>query len=327
MKKLLLLMMIGLLVVLAACSATGTAVVANTGSATEGETAVARLNDTFNDALPIQSQLAVGTLQLESTDLAVDETAAAELLPLWRALQSLSNSETTADVEITAVLNQIQDAMTPEQISAIAAMQLTQEGMQTMITDGTLVLGGGGFGANRDSADTSALSGLAAGAGGGPGGGLGGGMPGGGMPAGGDPGAMGGGFGGDPGAMATRMAATGEDGDISAGGFQVMAMTNSVIRLLETKTGDVTMPDGFGPMNSVITAVAEATGLSEDDVRTAAAEGQTFAEIIEANGGDVTAVTAQLIESLQDSPMLQDQDPEEFVTGLLNGSMNGRPGN
>ena len=56
-------------------------------------------------------------------------------------------------------------------------------------------------------------------------------------------------------------------------------------------------------------------------------QGQTFAEIIEANGGDVTAVTAQLIESLQDSPMLQDQDPEEFVTGLLNGSMNGRPGN
>jgi hypothetical protein len=87
----------------------------------EGETAVSpstdspRLTADYADALPVQSQLAVGMLQLEETDLAVDEALAAEILPLWRALQSLSNSYTTAEAEITAVLNQIQDTMQPAQ--------------------------------------------------------------------------------------------------------------------------------------------------------------------------------------------------------------------
>ena len=90
MRKLRGLLVIGLFAMglLAACSggAAETAVSNSSGSP--------RLTADYNQALPVQSQLAVGTLQLEETDLAVDEALAAEILPLWRALQSFASLPT-----------------------------------------------------------------------------------------------------------------------------------------------------------------------------------------------------------------------------------------
>ena len=83
----------------------------------------------FQDALPISSQLGFGTLLLEDSEYAVDSSQAAELLPLWKAARSLSESETVAEAELQAVFNQIQDTMTSEQISTIADLQLTGEEM------------------------------------------------------------------------------------------------------------------------------------------------------------------------------------------------------
>ena len=95
-------------------------------------------------------------------------------------------------------------------------------------------------------------------------------------------------------------------------------MTNAVIRLLQEKTGQT--PSGtFGLFGSAVTAVSEAAGLSEEDVRAAVSDGQTLAQILEANGGDVEAITSQLVKSLADSPLMQDQDPQELVNDLLNG--------
>ncbi|MBP6473054.1 MAG: hypothetical protein KBE23_16710 [Chloroflexi bacterium] len=301
---------------LAACSSGGAETAVTTANSTgNGDTAVSRLNETYADALPVQSQLAIGTLQLETTDQVVDEAQAAELLPLWRAALSLARSDTSAAVEIAAVINQIQDTMTPAQISAIAAMQITSDSMQAMIADGTLVFGRGGFGGgNNSSGQTGDLAGA---------------PPAGEFPAGGGPGSgggPGGGLGGDPSAMATRQAAAASGDGADFATFQETALTNAVIRLLENKTGEVSV-DNFGVFGSAITAVAQSTGLSEDDVRAAMTDGQTLAQILAANGGDVTAVIAELAQALQDSPMLQGQDPEVFVTDLLNGSANGRPGN
>ena len=90
-------------------------------SAQDPEQAV-RLRADYTDALSLQGQLALGILQLEETDLAIDETAATELLPLWQALQSLMNSDTTAAIEIDAVVNQIQESLATDQIQAIADM-------------------------------------------------------------------------------------------------------------------------------------------------------------------------------------------------------------
>ena len=268
------------------------------------------LTEAYDNALPVQSQLAIGTLQLEETDLAVDEALAAEILPLWQALQSLANSDTAAEAELTAVINQIEKTMKPEQIEAIAAMQLTQESLTALIEAGTITLGRGGFGGNNETGDAGGFALPAPGLGGGPGGGqgLGGGFPGGG------PGGGQGNFSEDD--IATRQAAR-ESGDFS--GLQSRVLVGAVIRLLEAKTGVESEPpaDSFAAMWDVL---MEATGLTIEEMQTHTADGLTLAELIEANGGDVESVKADMVESLQDSPIAQRQDLQEYVTNLLNNS-------
>jgi hypothetical protein len=269
------------------------------------------LSEDYNDALPVQSQLAIGILQLENGDNAVNETMAAELLPLWRAAQNLSSSETAADAEITAVFNQIQDTLSADQIAAIAAMQLTDESFQALLADGTISMRGA-FGGNRDGAE---------------GAGNGGGRPGGELPGGG--GGPGGGLpGSDPSAQQTRIAERIAESGGDAASFQALAMTNAVVRLLEGKTGEAPTGDFArgGIFGEAITAVSEATGLSAEEVQAALGEGKTLADIIEENGGDLEAVQSTLIEAAVALDFLQDQDPAEFVSGLLTGE-NGRSGN
>jgi len=69
--------------------------------------------------------LALGTLKLEDTAQAMDAAQAAELLPLWKAAQSLSTSQTISTVEMNALYAQIRGAMTQEQIKAIEAMDFS----------------------------------------------------------------------------------------------------------------------------------------------------------------------------------------------------------
>jgi hypothetical protein len=286
-------------------SSTGSAISDSAGS---GTAAKVRLTDDYADALPVQTQLAIGTLQLEETDWLVDETLAAEILPLWRAVQSLGNSETAAEAEVNAVINQIQDTMSSEQVTAIADMKLTEEGLVAMIEGGELQFarGGGGFG--------------------GQGGGQGGGGFGGGnfIPGGGGPG--GGGFGG-PGRggfgnlseedIATRQAQFAEGGFAA---FRGRAMTGAVIRLLETKTGEA--PEG-GPgrfFGSVFDIVSEETGLTVEEIQAQTTEGVTLAEIIEANGGYLETVKTALTEVFSNFQGLDDQDIEQRVEAILNGN-------
>jgi hypothetical protein len=92
-------------------------------------------------------QLALGTFKLEDTDHPVSAEQAKDLLPLWKALRSLGDSETTAAQELEAVINQIQGAMTPEQMTDIQAMQLSFQDMQSLSQELGLQFGmGGGFG-------------------------------------------------------------------------------------------------------------------------------------------------------------------------------------
>jgi hypothetical protein len=77
-------------------------------------------------SLSLEGQLLVGTLKLEDTDLAVTSAKAAELLPLWEALASLSDSSIASSLEVNAVVTQIQSTMGADQIAAITAMRLTQ---------------------------------------------------------------------------------------------------------------------------------------------------------------------------------------------------------
>ena len=190
----------------------------------------ARLEQGRERAMPVQMQLMLGTLQLESTDLAVGSKQAAELVPLWKALRSLSNSDTAAQVEIEAIINQIQDTMTPEQIEAIAALELAREDMRTIIQELGLELGPPegfeGFGGDGFQFGPGTLPGGGDQFGGGGGGPFGGGGP---------PGGFQGGDGDfDPEAAATARAEAGFEGiGGRAGGF----LLDPLIELLQQRAG------------------------------------------------------------------------------------------
>ena len=103
----------------------------NSGKTTSDTTATT-LNEDYADALSIRSQLVLGTLKLEETDLAVTKAQAVDLVPLWQASRNLARSGIGATEEVNAVLDQIQEVMTSEQLEAIAEMKLTRADNQAM---------------------------------------------------------------------------------------------------------------------------------------------------------------------------------------------------
>ena len=92
-----------------------------------------------NTSLSLVNMLLVGMLKLEDTEQAVSADEAEKLLPLWQAYRSIGNSQTAAEVEVEALLNQIQNTMTSEQFEAIKAMNLTDTDMMDLMQS----LGGG----------------------------------------------------------------------------------------------------------------------------------------------------------------------------------------
>lgn len=77
--------------------------------------------------MPLAYQLALGIFKLEGTEQALSTEQAVELLTLWKAARSLSQSETVAAEELQAVVSQIQDMMTPAQLDLIASFGLSFE--------------------------------------------------------------------------------------------------------------------------------------------------------------------------------------------------------
>jgi hypothetical protein len=68
------------------------------------------------------SQLAAGIISLEGTGQAVTAAQAAELLPLWQAVKSLSTSDTVSSAEMAAVYDQILSVLTSDQVQAITSL-------------------------------------------------------------------------------------------------------------------------------------------------------------------------------------------------------------
>jgi hypothetical protein len=163
-----------LTIVLVACGAKAspTTAAGGTGGFAANGTPGAR---NLTQPLPLAESLLIGTLKLQGTSNAVNATQAAALVPLWQAYAQLTGSNTAAQAEIDAVVTQIQQTLTPAQVSAITAMKLTRQDMFTEMSSLGLTNGG----ANG----TPGFSGTPrAGGGGGGGGGF---FPGGGVPGGG----------------------------------------------------------------------------------------------------------------------------------------------
>ncbi len=122
---------------LAGCGTAATAADAGASAAAAERIAVAEsasneartgsvLNEDYGGALPVSSQLALGTFQLAGTGNEVTAEQARTLLPLWQVVES---GALQSESETGAVLRQIEGAMTAEQLAAIAAMELTLEDM------------------------------------------------------------------------------------------------------------------------------------------------------------------------------------------------------
>lgn len=110
---------------------------------TETELAVASgpLDTTYEGTLDASGQLALGTMRHEGSDNAVTPDQAADLLPLWQALQS---GALQGDTETQAVPQQVEKAMTPDQLADIAAMDLTQDDVQSWMQEHGVVVRAGG---------------------------------------------------------------------------------------------------------------------------------------------------------------------------------------
>jgi len=194
------------------------------------------IGSNFENALPESAQLALGTFLLEETDNSVNPAQAADLLPLWKAARSLSQSETVAEAELDAVFNQIQSTMTSEQLAAISAMQLTGEDMSQVAEDIGLSFGfgaGGGFGNLTPEQQETAQAARESGQG----------SPFGDFPSGGNPGGQGGqgfqGFGGgqlSPEQQETMEARRAERGNVGARFALIFA--DPLIELLEVRAAE-----------------------------------------------------------------------------------------
>jgi len=185
--------------------------------------------------LPLITKLAIGTLKLEDTDLAVSSDQSADLLPLWQVFNNLSSSDSAAPEEITAVTEQIQETMSSEQLQAIDDMELTSQDIFATMQELGLV------NAPQVNAEGTPQAGGSFRFRGGQGSG-GGDFPGGGPPDGGPPGGGfgGGGFGGEglnPEQIATAQARRAEGGGTGFGNRMMTPLVEAVIELLESKTG------------------------------------------------------------------------------------------
>jgi len=148
---------------LAACGGAKATPAADEGVGESYSSAV--LDTSYDGALSVSNQLALGTIELEKTENAVTPEQAKSLLPLWQALQG----GVTAQVEVNAVLKQIEGAMSQEQLQAIAATQLTREDMGAWMQKEGLSWGGSFRGAQ--STGQAQADGAGVQPGGGPGGG------------------------------------------------------------------------------------------------------------------------------------------------------------
>jgi hypothetical protein len=145
MKKLLMLILISTLL-LSACSS------AATSDAASGDTYTSpNLPVDYEGALPVRTQLALGTLMLIGTDQVPTAEQAQELIILWQALRGTQTSSGVAQEEISALLGQIEDNLTQDQLDEIRDMQLTNADMQTWAAENGIAMGaGGGQGAGKN---------------------------------------------------------------------------------------------------------------------------------------------------------------------------------
>jgi hypothetical protein len=214
MKKLTLILLALLALTLTACG--------NASDATEA--ASPSQTDPSAQTLSGPNLLAIGTLKLKDTPQAVTPDQAADLLPLWQVYQSLSASDNAAQEEIDALVEQIEETMTADQMSAINDLGLTPQDMFATMQELGIAMGGGRPSGSGNSNDGAFMPGA-----GGPPSDMGGGIP--------VQGPGGGGEGLSPSQIATAQASRGAGG-LGGDPNRVMpALLEALIKYLQEVAG------------------------------------------------------------------------------------------
>ncbi len=98
-------------------------------------------------------RLVLGILSLADSDTPLTTEQATAMLPLWKAVRSLGESDTAAQAEIDALYTQIRGTLTDEQLQAIDAMALNGQSMASLAESLGIDTGfAGGFGGMRGTA-------------------------------------------------------------------------------------------------------------------------------------------------------------------------------
>jgi hypothetical protein len=96
----------------------------------------------YEGATSVRNQLALGIMALDNTPQVVSAEQAKTLILLWQAVRSIQGSGSAQD-EVSTLLKQIEDSLTAEQLSAIAAMKLTQADLQKWAAQNGVTFGNG----------------------------------------------------------------------------------------------------------------------------------------------------------------------------------------
>ncbi len=126
-RKALILASVLMLCLTAACAVP---TVANAGNASSGTT-LSQITDP--SSLSVTDKLGIGILSLDEAGLSITSTQAADLIPLWQAVQTLGADKTSASAEISALYTQIQNTLTPDQLAQIEETTWSQEELVSLL--------------------------------------------------------------------------------------------------------------------------------------------------------------------------------------------------
>lgn len=113
------------------------------------------LNADYTDAVSVGEQLLTGTFMLADTNLSLTGEQKTQLITLWTSLKDATQNSATQE-QTDAILQQIEQVMTPEQLQAIADFKITRQSMMTVLQDKGVTMGGpqGNGGANGTGGGT-----------------------------------------------------------------------------------------------------------------------------------------------------------------------------
>ena len=88
--------------------------------------------------MPVDSIVGIGIIKLEGTDDAIDTETAENLLPLFKALKTLSTNSNTSVAEMSALNRQIKNTLTTDQLTAIESLKITSADVNKLLQENGL---------------------------------------------------------------------------------------------------------------------------------------------------------------------------------------------